>query len=214
MSITANAYDYCCVDGIYFFLNNSDKTAGVERPYSSITYEGSIKIPSTITYNGTQYRVTNINSRAFAFCSLTSITIPNSVTYIGRDAFRGCCLPSITIPNSVTYIGSEAFAFCSLTSIQVEKGNSVFDSRNNCNAIIETEYNTLITGCKNTVIPNSVTGIGSSAFMGCTGLNSITIPNSVTWIGRSAFYDCTGLNSITIPNSVMYIYTGAFSYCI
>ncbi|MBQ6209968.1 MAG: leucine-rich repeat protein, partial [Prevotella sp.] len=73
----------------------------------------------------------------------------------------------------------------------------MYDSRNNCNAIIETSTNTLISGCKNTSIPNSVTTIGDGAFHGCSGLTSITIPNSVTTIGDGAFHGCSGLTSIT-----------------
>jgi len=123
-------------------------------------------------------------------------------------------LTSITIPNSVTSIGEGAFAKCDgLTSIVIAKGNSKYDSRDNCNAIIETETNSLIAGCKNTTIPNSVTEIGDYAFMWCDGLTSITIPNSVTEIGKWAFNGCTGLTSITIPNSVTSIGEWAFSDC-
>ena len=147
--------------------------------------------------------------------NLTSITIPNSVTSIGDCAFSYCSgLTSITIPNSVTSIGSSAFSGCSsLTSIVVEEGNTVYDSRENCNAIIETASNTLITGCKNTIIPNSVTSIGSYAFYHCSSLISITVPNSVTSIGNYAFQGCSSLTSITIPNSVTSIGEGAFSGC-
>ena len=144
--------------------------------------------------------VISIEQDAFYGCSgLTSVTIGNSVMSIGTEAFNGCSgLTSITIPNSVMSIGSKAFVGCTgLKSIVVENGNSVYDSRNNCNAIIETGTNTLFTGCQNTIIPNSVTSIGGWAFAACTGLISITIPNSVTRIGDWAFVDCTGLKSIT-----------------
>ena len=80
--------------------------------------------------------------------------------------------------------------------IVVDKENSVYDSRDNCNEIIETTTNILIFGCKNTIIPNSVTGISGSAFYNCTGLTSIEIPNSVTGIVWSAFSGCTSLTSI------------------
>ena len=102
---------------------------------SSLT---SITIPNSVT---------SIGWGAFMGCSsLTSITIPNSVTSIGWGAFSGCSsLTSVTIPNSVTSIGNSAFSGCSsLTSIVVESGNTTYDSRDNCNAIIETATNTLI----------------------------------------------------------------------
>ena len=159
--------------------------------------------------------VTTIGSYAFGSCSgLTSVTIGNSVTTIGSSAFGGCSgLTSMTIPSSVTSISSNAFEYCSFESIVVENGNNKYDSRDNCNAIIETASNTLITGCKNTVIPSTVTSIGANAFYGCSGLTSVKIPNSVTSIGSTAFGSCSGLTSVEIPNSVTHISQFAFSYC-
>ena len=146
---------------------------------------------------------------------VTNLVIPNTVTAINDCTFYNCTsLTSVTIPNSVTLISGRAFISCTgLTSIVVESGNTKYDSRNNCNAIIETATNTLITGCMNTIIPNSVTSIGWAAFEGCTGLTSVTIPNSVTSIGWHAFAGCTGLKSVTIPNSVTSISDYAFSGC-
>ena len=190
--------------------------------YSTLT---TATIPASVTYNGTTYSVTSIGHHAFAYCSsLTSITIPNSVTSIGNDAFFLCfsltsvtipnsvtsigdaaffacyALTSVTIPNSVTSIGNYAFSACSsLTSIVVESGNSTYDSRENCNAIIETPTNTLIRGCQNTIIPNSVTSIGVEAFRYCS-FTSITIPKSVTSIGRRAFGCCYALTSIVVES--------------
>ena len=202
-------------------------------------YNGSVVIPSLVEYGGFTYSVTSIGNSAFYYClsltgieipnsvtnigeyafsqcyNLTDIVIPNSVTSIGNAAFRDCeSLTSIEIPNSVTSIGWDAFLGCSgLTSIVVDGGNTIYDSRNGCNAIIETASNTLIAGCQNTIIPNSVTSIGNYAFYECTSLTSIEIPNSVKSIGDYAFSWCTSLTSIQIGNSVTSIGKGAFTYC-
>ena len=167
----------------------------------------SIEIPMSVT---------SIGDKAFSDCSgLTSIEIPMSVTSIGCEAFSYCSgLISINIPTSVTSIGNGAFFYCSsLTSITVAKENQTYNSKDNCNAIIETATNTLILGCKNTKIPASVTSIGDAAFYYCRGLTSIEIPSSVTSIGNGAFWECSGLTSIEIPTSVTSIGDDAFRGC-
>ena len=182
-------------EGLVFILLNDE--------YSVTGYTGSdVDVVIPAIYNNKS--VTSIGYEAFIGCeSLTNITIPNSVTSIETYAFAVCSsLTSITIPNSLTSIGLGAFAGCSsLTSIKVDENNKVYDSRNNCNAIIETSTNTLILGCQNTIIPNSVTSIDSHAFSGCSSLTSITIPDSVTSIGGSVFYGCSSLTSIKVDEN-------------
>ena len=191
----ATAHDFE-VDGICYKISGNEAAVTSKGDYYDmffVGYSGSVVIPTTVTYNGTTYPVTSIDEMAFYYCtSLTSIDIPNSITKIGSFAFGNCPV---------------------LTSIVVESGNPRYDSRNNCKAIIETADNTLIAGCKNTIIPNSVTAIGEYAFEGCYGLANIVIPNSVTSIGNKAFYNCDGLTSINIPNSVTSIGKGVFESC-
>lgn len=205
-------------------------TAIEEWAFSNCINMTDITIPNTVTsivnyvFVGcsglTSVNIPNsveaIGSGAFWNCTgLTSINLPNSLKSIDWNAFQGCKkLSSIIIPNSVTSINGNVFLYCNgLTSITVENGNPKYDSRNNCNAIIETATNTLITGCMNTVIPNSVTTIYNEAFRDCSGLTSIDIPNSVTTINHFAFLGCTGLTYINIPSSVTSIGEYVFGSC-
>ena len=149
----------------------------------------------------------------FSRTNLENIILPTSVIKIEKEAF---CrnLTTIEIPQKVTNIAAGAFIGCrDLASITVDPDNTIYDSRNNCNAIIEKSNNTLIAGCMNTIIPNSVISIGDNAFYGCSGLTSVTIPNGVTSIGDNAFNGCSSLTSVTIPNSVTSIGSSAFSGC-
>ncbi len=160
--------------------------------------------------------VTSIGDYAFIGCSsLTEVVIPERVTSIGDYAFADCSsLSGMTLPKGLISIGYEAFCGCSgLEYIKVEEGNAVFDSRGNCNAVIDTESNMLIRGCKNTIIPEDVTGIGKQAFCRCTSLTGIVIPEGVTGIGSGAFYECTNLEEINIPEGVAVLEANTFNGC-
>lgn len=187
---------------------------------------GEVDIPETIFYDGLEYKVGGIASHAFSGTNVQSIEIPNSVWFISNGAFAGCkSLKTIFIPESVTNISFNSvndsyhpwievkglFYGCdSLLSIVVDKNNKYYDSRNGCNAIIQTRTGRLMTGCRNTVIPSSVKSIHKNAFRGCTGLERITIPGSVQTIGSYAFAGCTSLSNIEIPSSVQGMGKGVF----
>ena len=202
--------------------------------YSNLT---SVTIPSSVTeigmsafagcYNVKSVYVTNLEVLWSADTSVGNgyklylngeevkeLVVPEGVKKVGNNAFANCfSLTSVTIPSTVTNIGAYAFIGCSeLQSIKVAAGNAVYDSRESSNAIIVTAADSLIVGCKNSVIPNGVKKIGYDAFYGCTGLTSVTIPSSVTGIGEFAF-SCPNLTTIVIGDGLKNIESFAFSGC-
>ena len=148
--------------------------------------------------------VESIGDYAFEGCSsLKTIIIPKYVSEMGSKVFQDCTnLESIRISASVSKIGSRMFAGCpNLKSIVVEEGNEKYDSRENCNAIVETATNTLVCGTENSTIPSTITAIGNGAFAE-TGLKNIVIPEGVTSIELQAFENCQDLESVTLPQSL------------
>ena len=173
-------------------------TAIGDFAFQHCSYLTSVRIPAYVI---------KIGSYAFHLLrSLKNITFPNSLESIGECAFSGCGLTCLNLPISLKTISRWAFEACSsITSISVSNGNKYLDSRDNCNAVIESSSNTLILGCKNTDIPSSVTSIENTAFSDC-GLTNITIPNSVISIGYGAFYGCdfyTSLNFGIVQNTTI-----------
>lgn len=174
------------------------------RVIKSETFK-NCKNVTTVTFDPSGYLdVQSIEDRAFEGCSsLKTITIPKYVSEMGSYVFKDCTnLESIRISASVSKIGSRMFAGCpNLKSIVVEEGNKKYDSRENCNAIVETATNTLVCGTENSTIPSTITAIGSSAFAE-TGLKNFVIPEGITSIQYGAFENCQNLKSVTLPQSL------------
>lgn len=142
-----------------------------------------------------------------------STVIPNSVEKIGEGAFSGSALTRIFIPAGVTQIAETAFTNCRFcSSIEVAQTNPVYDSRSNCNAIIETATGTLVKGCGMTVLPVGVGKIGDYAFCGMTMPANYYIPEGVSSIGGNAFTDCN-FRSLLLPESLREIGSSAFTFC-
>ena len=197
-----------------FNLNKNTKTAELTA------YKGTdteLTIPPSISYEGETYTVTSLGEYCFSYSlTLTSITIPETVTSLGEYCFSSCySLTALNIPASVTKIGFRCIISCpALTAISVDKNNQVYDSREDCNALIETATNTMIRGCQSTFIPSTVEKIDDYCFSECGTLTDITIPSSVKSIGESSFMQCVALTDITIPSSVTSIGNSCFSGCI
>ena len=192
-------------EGLYVVAldDNGNKYITIARYSGSNT---NVVIPSSINVNGEDISVKAIaNSAFYDNDTITSVTIPDSVTTIGQYAFSGCSsLTSIYIPSSVTTIGQYAFSYCSsLTSIYIPSSVTTIEYR----AFYYCRSLTSI------YIPDSVTTIGQYAFSGCSSLTSIYIPSSVTTIGQYAFSGCSSLTSIYIPSSVTTIEYRAFYNC-
>ena len=224
----ADKFEY---NGLWFSTNNDGKTCAVSSNGNGV-YSGNIVIPEVAIYNGKSYKVTSISDRAFYNCSgLTSVTIPNSVTWIGNTAFFGCSkLTSAPIPNSVTYIGYSAFNGCSgLTSVTIHNavtyiGDFAFKDCSGVTTVIfnaekctEMGYRSVyvFSGCTKLTslsIGDKVSIIPDYAFHSCSKLTSVTIPNSVTSIGDYAFKGCTALTEVDL-NSVLNLGDKAFSGC-
>lgn len=236
------------VDGIYYNVlkngttcevTNSLGGSKISKPTTTTTSDETLKIPASVTYNGTTYSVTQIGKFAFEYGydfayielpgtitsignsafrynqTLKSISIPSGVKSIGDYVFEGCPnLESVSIPASLTSFGGNDFTSCpKLSSLTIDEGNTVYDSRNNCNAIVYTKYNTVMYGCNSSTIPEGIVAIADAAFYECTGLKSISFPSTLTSIGEQSFCGCTSLSSIFISAGLTDIGDEAFNDC-
>ena len=167
----------------------------------------SVVLPETVTAIGVS---------VFQYCFyLTSIRLPENLESIGQQAFWQCeRLPSIRIPAKVNSIDHYVFGYCrELTDVSVDPANETFDSREDCNAIIETATNTLYQAFVSTQIPKSVTSIGRLSYCYYNGITSIQIPSNVARIENAAFYNCKDLATVELPAGVTYIGSQAFYPC-
>lgn len=220
---------------IFFAFHN--QANGAEYVDLIMTRDGVITLYSsdsidtydyTITMDGykTNYMLTSdeinfsgykiIPNRCFEDCfSIDTIIIPDGIEEIHNEAFLNCVsLKYVYIPSTVKKIGLRVFANCSnLSTICVDANNVIYDSRDNCNAIIETSTNTLVHGCKTTIVPNGIKTIGNSAFYGINTLEKIILPESVESIDFYAFMNCQKLKQIVFANNIEYIGHYAFDGC-
>ena len=210
----ANVFTATTIEGVemtFKVISEEEKTCQVgtcpvtgtnwwSTPAINSDTKGVVTIPSIV--NG--YKVTAIGNWGFVYCmGLTSVNIPEGLEKIGKFAFYACQnFSSVKIPASVSYIGDFAFEITKLESVSVDENNMIYDSRNSCNAIIETATNTLMTGCKNTIIPDDIEVIAPAAFYDCFGLTVVNLPETLTTIGNNAFSGCEDLTAIHIPKSV------------
>lgn len=214
LSVSATAHDFE-IDGVYYDIVGDGcvevvrgttyyRGGGIEYHHTT----GDVVIPARV--NG--YKVIGIGE--FAQIAPSSISLPETLSYIKKYAFGGGTIFELYIPKSITNINECAFSSLSnLCKIEVDENNPAYDSRDNCNAIIRSVDNSLILGCANTIIPNTVTRIGDNAFGGNSSIIKISIPNSVTQIGKDAFNKCSSLLDIDISNSLISIGDYAFSHC-
>ncbi|MBQ9559136.1 MAG: leucine-rich repeat domain-containing protein [Bacteroidaceae bacterium] len=172
----ASAYD-AKVDGIYYSFSGDEATVVYLSHAAGINvdaYSGDVIIPESVEYEGVTYKVTSIGNGAFGGCNLNSVVIGDNVVSVGHCAFQYTNLSTLIIGPNVNSIEMDSFIECKgLKSIIVKEGNTIYDSRDNCNALIETDKNKILLGCINTTIPESITLIGGGAFHYCNALTDL-----------------------------------------
>lgn len=230
-NIGKNAFSGCTgLTSVIF--NDTLENIGDYAFYGCSGLTGEIVFPNTVNYIGSQAfmscsgitsvilpnNIQTISDSSFAWCPITKVEIPKSVTNIGGFAFAYTSLTDFVLPKNVTSIGNRLLAGCDeLITLKVEDGNTKYDSRDNCNCIIDTTTNTLMEGSNTSFIPETVTSINSHAFEGRYGLTSIEIPSSVVSLGSNSIFSSTNITTIIAhgmeaPSAGMDTFSGIASY--
>ena len=201
------------VDGItYIPTSMSERTCDIVD-YDCNRMATTLDIEATVTYKNIEFTVNNISDYAFyGNKHLEKVTLANQGS-VGTYAFANCSkLVTVNIAEGVTLVGNALFEGCNeLSIISVAEGNAMYDSRNNCNAVIEKKTNKLVAACNQTVIPESVTAIGDYAFSGCKELSAINIHENIMSIGDYAFSGCSNLADVIIEDRTEVLTLGSNS---
>ncbi|MDD4823208.1 MAG: leucine-rich repeat domain-containing protein [Bacteroidales bacterium] len=213
------------VGNLNYLVNSSGTFVTVKGTVTNPV--GEVVIPSAVTFNEKSYPVVAIGDSAFYACdSLTSITLPESVTFIGNYAFEKCdTLSSVTLPESLTSIGLSAFSDCSLlASITLPNSLNLIREKAfqgsgllsitlpDSLTVIESYLFADCDSLASIALPKNITSVGSYAFSGCGALDSIT-SEGIVFIDSYAFSNCTALASVSLPSSILSISYMAFSGC-
>ena len=202
--MTNYSYDdvpwYSLRENIQNLIINDGLTSIGNSAFYNLDKITSVTIPNSVVM---------IGESAFGACdNLSAVSLSNNLTIIGSGAFSSGKIEEIFIPSSVESIGDNAFVSSNLKSIKIDKGNAKYDSRNDCNCIIETATNTLLLGCSKSTIPEGVTKVDFQAFARCN-FEELILPSTINTIGNFAFQFCK-IGNIFIPNSLKEIGSGAF----
>ncbi len=221
-------------DGVIIYYRiTSDTTVetqnGSPSVYATETYFGDVTIPETVTYEGKTYTVTGVGADTFMYSgSLTSVSLPSTITYIEEYAFFQCSsLKEIILPDGVTSIGVDAFYECmsleyieipesvssiglaalcgcvSLKSVKIPRGLSYLPGYlfSDCTTLVDVE------------LPLNLTSLDAGIFYHCVALTTAYIPSTVVTLGIDLFRQCTSLQTVTLPMSVEMMDDGIFSSC-
>ena len=215
LCMIALAHAQCFVVDNMKYVSHDGRFVSVSCVRDSIMAEGirTLHVKSTVEYEGKVYTVREIETKGFSGCNnVEEVVIDSGIGRICKDAFTDCAnLRRVRIPSTVFDISASIFGGDPrLESIVVAPDNQCYDSRDNCNAIIDKEERKLVSACKNTVVPRGVEVIGADAFNNCYGLTSLTVTEGVKEIGVKAFENCKELRNIELPGSLKQIGWGAF----